>query len=87
MKRTLLLSVLLAGCQREPEWQGWVYPKSDDETLSISLAGFKTFEQCQQAAIDQIRRLPEPDKAGYECGRSCRWDESWRANVCKETRR
>jgi len=81
------LAILAACDQLSGSWQAWVYPNPDDERVAISLAGFRTFEQCQQAAIGELRRQPDPDKAGYKCGRSCRWDEASRTNVCKEIRR
>ncbi len=88
MLRGVPLFVLLAACEGSAgPWQGWVYPNPDDEAVSISLTGFKTFKECQQATIDQLRQLPDPDSAGYKCGRSCRWDSSYRVNVCKEIRR
>ncbi len=82
-----LAMLCLSACGSVPEWQGWVYPKADDESLSISLAGFNTFEACQTAAIDMMRGLDKPDAAGYECGRSCKWDSGYKANVCKEMRK
>jgi hypothetical protein len=82
----LTVLVILAGCERTP-WQGWVYPDPDNERAAISLAGFRTFEQCQEAAIAELRRLPNPDKGGYKCGRSCRWDNASHTNICEEIRR
>lgn len=82
----IILVVILSGCERTP-WQGWVYPDPDNERASISLAGFRTFEQCQEAAIAELRRLAGPDKGSYMCGRSCRWDDASRTNICEETRR
>ncbi|MEA3008581.1 MAG: hypothetical protein QOJ91_273 [Sphingomonadales bacterium] len=82
----IILVVLLSGCEPTP-WQGWVYPDPDDEHASTSLAGFRTFEQCQEAAIAELRRLPSPDKGSYKCGRSCKWDDTSRTNICAEVRR
>lgn len=55
--------------------------------MAISLGGFPTIEQRQEAAIAELRRQPGPEKSGYKCGRGCRWDEASRTNVCKEIRR
>jgi hypothetical protein len=86
MVLAILLVVMLAGCERSP-WQGWVYPDPDNERAAISLAGFSTFEQCQEAAIAELRRLRSPDKGSYKCGRSCTWDDASRTNICDEIRR
>ena len=87
MKHILTLAAIaLFGCGPQREWQGWVYPDAENDVVGISLAGFETFKQCQEAAIGMVRSLDEPDKASYECGRQCRWDETYRANICKETR-
>jgi hypothetical protein len=83
---SIILVVLLCGCERTA-WQGWVYPDPDDERASISLTGVRSFEQCQKAAVAELRRLPSPDKGSYKCGRSCRWVETSRSNICEEIRR
>jgi hypothetical protein len=84
----LIVASFLAGCDdRAPEWTGWVYPNRNDLTLSVSLGGFKTFEQCQQASIDRLRGFSDPDAGDYECGFKCRWSPTLGINVCKETRK
>lgn len=86
--KELLLGVMtlpaLVSCN---PWQGWVYPDASNETISRSLSGFATFEQCQEAAIALLRSLPEPQKASYICGSRCRWDAEMQTNICKELRR
>jgi hypothetical protein len=89
MRKALLTAVLLlAGCDdRPPVWTAWVYEDRDDLTKSETLTSFKTFEQCQEAAISKLRSYPDPDAGGYECGYRCRYDPSMQTNVCKETRK
>jgi hypothetical protein len=87
--KVLLLGVALfslTNCDQHP-WQAWVYPDAGNERFSNSLAGFETFEQCQEAAIATLRSFREPDRGSYICGRSCRWDPDLRTNRCKELRR
>jgi len=85
---TVAAALSVTACSEKPgEWTGWVYPNANDLTFSVSLTGFHSFEQCQSATISELRQLPDPDRGDYECGRSCRWDPTFRANVCKETRK
>lgn len=86
MKWLLPFALVLTSCADEREWQGWVYPDAENDAVGVSLAGFRTFEQCQEAAVGVLNNLPQPEKATYECGRQCRWDATYRANICKETR-
>jgi hypothetical protein len=82
------LALLLTGCDdRAQEWTGWAYPNANDLTVSVSLSGFKTFEECQQATIGRLRAFSDPDAGDYECGYMCRWNPSFQTNVCKETRK
>lgn len=67
-------------------WTGWVYPEASDLSRSVQLGEFKTFEQCQQVAIDGLRSLHAYD-GDYECGRRCKFNPTYGMNVCKETRK
>lgn len=88
MKRFAPLALaLLLGCDDRPkEWTAWVYPNANDLTFSESLVGFKSFEQCQEAAIGKLRSYSKPDAGTYECGYMCRYEPRFGTNVCKETR-
>lgn len=80
--------ILTVGCDSRPkEWTAWVYPSASDLTTSTKLGGFKTFDDCQQAAINSLRMLPYPDDGDYECGYMCKFDPDMQINVCKETRK
>lgn len=84
----IFAAAALTGCDTRPNsWTGWVYPDRNDLTVSISLEGFRTFEQCQEATVGRLRSLPDPAAADYECGYRCRWEPALNTNVCKETRR
>ncbi|PSJ43346.1 hypothetical protein [Allosphingosinicella deserti] len=90
MRKVLLAAALLAlvGCDtRAAIWTAWVYEDWDNRTKSERLTGFKTFEQCQEAAISRLRSYPEPDGGDYECGYKCEYKPSMQTNVCKETRK
>lgn len=84
-----MLIMLLAGCDDRPkQWDAFVYPDRNDMSQSETIAGFKTFELCQQGAINRMRSFPEPDNADYECGYMCGPREDFGGiNVCKETRK
>jgi len=85
---TILMTLALllpTGCDSRPDsWDAWVYPDKSNMDVSYSLVGFKTFEDCQQAATDKLRSLKDPDEGDYECGHRCRFDPSMGDNVCKE---
>lgn len=83
----VILMLLVAGCDdRAKEWTAWVY-RDKSLTTHETMTGFKTFEECQLAAISKLRTIPDPDSGDYECGYMCRWDDSFDNNVCKETRK
>lgn len=78
----------LAACDtRANEWTASVYPNANNPALAVTMQGFSSFEQCQEAAIGMLRSFEKPDEGGYSCGRMCRWDPLMRSNVCKEIRR
>lgn len=78
----------LCGCDHRPDqWDAFVYPDTSDLNEVAITRGFKSFELCQQAAIEQMRRMPDPDGADYECGYRCEYRPSFGFDVCKETRK
>lgn len=83
------LAALVASCDDRPRtWQAYVYPDRNDLTQVLEMGSFKTFEQCQQAAINSLRTLGLADAGDYECGYRCGPDERYGGiNVCKETRK
>lgn len=91
MKTVLpLLLVFLAGCDDRPrQWDAMIYLEDDSSMEPYqAIRGFKTFELCQSAAIEQLSRLPQPEreKAYYDCGYMCRFDPQFGHTICKESR-
>ena len=89
MKRAALLLALLSACDSRPDqWNAFVYPDANDLTVFEEIAGFKTFELCQAAAISRMRAVQKPTGGDYECGYKCAPDPKLAGlNVCKETRK
>lgn len=85
----LVMLFFLAGCDHRPkQWDAFVYPDRNDLSRIETIAGFLTFEQCQQAAINRLRSFSEPDNGDYECGYMCGSDPDYGSlNICKETRK
>lgn len=81
-----LASLALIGCDNRPDqWDAFIYT-GDDLLTHESIRGFKTFEQCQIAAIDRLRS-ERPDGGGdYECGYKCE-PSGYGGNICTETRK
>lgn len=64
-----------------------VYPDAENLERYIRLPGFKSFELCQQAAINVLRSQPDPDAGTYECGYMCGPSSDYPGmTICKETR-
>lgn len=88
MRHVALILLALTACDSRPaQWDAFVYP-GDDLIKYESIKGFKTFELCQQAALDRLRSV-RPDGGGdYECGYKCeRYTPESDLNVCEETRK
>lgn len=81
--------LLLAACGAQDRasgpWTAFVYDHETDHATD-TLVGYQSFEACQQGAINKLRTYPEPDRATYECGLSCRYDEQMTVHICAETR-
>lgn len=88
----LLACVCLIACSRDDkgpdQWDAFVYPDIDNMDRHEEYKGFKTFELCQQAAVDRIRLLTDPQNADYECGYRCKpRPDMGGLTICKETRK
>lgn len=81
--------MLVAGCDDRPkQWDASIYPNRHDLSVSEEIRGFKMFDLCQQAAINRLRMLPEPDGGDYECGYMCAPNIDFGGiAICKETRK
>lgn len=78
----------VAGCDDRPDqWDAFIYT-GDNLLTNETIRGFKTFELCQQAAIDRLRAA-RPDGGGdYECGYKCAPSERLGGvNVCEKTQK
>lgn len=84
-----LLALATTACDRRPDqWDAFVYPDRNDLTKHEEIAGFKTFELCQEAALDRLRTMAAPDGGDYECGYKCEARADLNGiNVCEETRK
>lgn len=85
---TVALIILIFGCDRRPDqWDAFVYPNANNLTGRERIAGFKTFELCQAAAISRLRQEVDPDAGDYECGYKCEPHPQYGGYVCKETKK
>jgi hypothetical protein len=90
MKAMVALAALaLLGCDQRPDyWTAFVYPNGSDLGTHFEMPGFKSFEQCQQSAINAIRGFGGGDRSDYECGYKCGAKAGFGGmSVCKETRK
>lgn len=88
--KLLLMFVLiftLAGCSNVTanDWTGFYYPDIDnigDESTWVIQPGLSSLEECQNwVANISIGNI----NFDYECGRKCRYDDSFKMTICKET--
>jgi hypothetical protein len=64
----LALLAVLASCDDAPgRWSAVVYPDARDRSHWVRTDRFKTQNMCREASAEQIARLPDPKKAGFEC--------------------
>ena len=84
--KLIVLTAFLASCDDRPnQWDAFVYPDVENMESYQVIKGFKTFELCQQASLEQLRS--SPTEGDYECGYKCGPNEDYGGiNVCKETR-
>jgi len=92
VKKAILLASAfpsVTGCDSRPDqWDAFIYPSASDLTSHEEIAGFKSFELCQQAAIERLRSFREPDSGSYECGYKCEpRNATGDVRICAETRK
>ena len=75
MTRPLLGAIGAAVCFAPAvaqDWQGFVYPTTDDLTIDAELGTFETLENCRET-VQRILDLAGWRYSGsYECGYKCR---------------
>lgn len=87
--RFLLGAFILAalpGCFFDDEWTAFVYPNAHDLSVHQEFGPFSSFEDCQIAAINNLRGRGLAMKGDYECGLNCTYNPEWRTRICEETR-
>jgi len=79
----------VVACDDRPDqWDAFVYADAGNLDAVETIRGFKSFELCQQAAIERLRSKPNPDGGDYLCGYMCGPNANFGGrNVCKETRK
>lgn len=83
-----LTGLAVTACDKRPDyWEAYIYPAGDDESQAFRIDGFVSFETCQRAAIQQLRRLNATETGWYECGYKCGPQSGYGdLRICKETR-
>lgn len=81
-----MMVLLVAGCDRQADWTGFVYPEVADLTVSVEIGRFESFEQCRVGATRTLATFDRQDSGTFECGRACRHDSRLNLAVCAETR-
>lgn len=88
----VVLAFLLLGCTRSSDWTAFVYPDIDDipnadKVQNFTIGNYRTFEECQIAAIDRVRNnIATTGKQGdYQCGYKCTIrEDTGGLLICKE---
>lgn len=86
MKHLLVIGAFgLSACHsHRGEWDASVYPDAKNRTLAVTLNGFDTLDQCQEAASDMLQTFKNPEQGDFDCSRNCKWNPSLGVNVCEE---
>ncbi|MDZ4048320.1 MAG: hypothetical protein U1E00_08335 [Pseudoxanthomonas sp.] len=95
MRSLLAIAALaLSGCSGA-NWTAFVYPDIEDipnadQVQNFTIGNYRTFEECQVAAIDRMRSnyAATGQQGDYQCGYKCsRRDDFGGLLICKETRK
>jgi hypothetical protein len=96
MRSLLAIGILLlSGCSGSADWTAFVYPDiknipNADKVQNYTIGNYRTFEECQTAAIDRVRSnyASSQRQGDYQCGYKCsRRDDFGGLLICKETRK
>jgi hypothetical protein len=85
--------LLLSGCEKAPEWKGWVYPNKSALVVDVPIGAFSTLQECRASAREILSRMNtyengEKVEGDYECGFQCKLDGGLGGlNVCQKTER
>ena len=82
-------AIVLSGCDNRPaQWDAFIYDPNEEGLVSeYTIEGFKTFEHCQRAAQNELRRHGKGPSQDYECGYKCEYRPGMNISVCSETRK
>jgi hypothetical protein len=90
---SICLLFVNSGCEREAQWQGWVYPNKFDLTDDIPIGAYPSLVDCRKSARNILERAAlykdgERVPGDYECGFDCELESgAGGLNVCKKTER
>jgi hypothetical protein len=60
----LIAVIYFANSQK---WKGYAYPDKNNLSNVIELGEFKTEDECNDTAINTLRRVSSPNAGDYEC--------------------
>ena len=84
--RTLLLPLLLLGCDKRPaQWDAFI-SFDENEARTEIIKGFKTYELCRAASLQRLEAEHALETGYFECGYKCEFKPAYGLNICKETR-
>lgn len=83
----LSVALVLSGCSTATsnDWTGFYYPDKDnigDESTWVIQPGLSSLEACRNWIDGKAGSNSNFD---YECGNKCRFDDSYKMTICKET--
>jgi hypothetical protein len=90
--KLIILIFLTVSCSRNADWTAFVYPDIDeipnaDKVQNFTIGNYRTFEECQIAAIDRVRnnKSSTGKNGDYQCGYKCSIrDDIGGLLICKE---
>lgn len=96
MRSLLAIGIfLISGCSGSADWTAFVYPDIEnipyaDKVQNYTFGNYRTFEECQIAAIDRVRTnyASSQRQGDYDCGFKCSQRNDFGSLlICKETRK
>ena len=74
----------LSACSPD-EWEGFIYPNSENLSINQNIGIYESLESCRVASIDRLAQLGASNRGTYECGLNCR-PTGYQISICEETR-
>ena len=67
----IMVVLILSGC-KQPTYDGFIYPDSQDLFEYTNIGEFPSLEECRAASKAELKRLhSEEPKGTYQCGKDC----------------